>query len=362
MKRLTGLSIFLSLLAATAFTSADDEATLLARAERIHDRIISVDTHTDTALDIVRGREESRIEASPLKLKEGRVDCCFYPIYVGQKKLTDEDRLAAYSYAMSMMTGIEKYIASHPDGMAVALSSDDIIRYKSEGRQCFVMGLENGFPIGNDISKVKEFYDKGARIITLCHNYHNDICDAAIDSVTAYHGLSDFGRKVVAEMNTLGILVDLSHASTETLVDCIQYSKAPVIASHSCVYALKHHPRNLKDAEIVAIASKGGVVQVTTGKWALSDLPKEKVNISTFCDHVEYVRNLVGVEHVGIGTDFDGGGGMVQLENSSKMKFITVELLRRGWTEDDLRLFWGGNVLRVMKEVEDVAAGLQAAK
>ena len=356
-------ALLTSLFVAYGFAPAGDDAQLLQRAEKIHDSIISVDTHTDTALEIIRGRKPMReIQASPVNLREGRVDCCFYPIFVGQKALTDACRQEAYEYAKAKMTAIKKYIADNSSELEVAYSSDDVQRIKKEGKISFVMGLENGFPVGRDLRKVREFYDMGTRIITICHNYHNDICDSCKDSLTAYHGLSDFGRDVVKEMNRLGILVDVSHASTETLYDCIECSRAPIIASHSCVNAIKNIPRNLTDAEIRAIAAKGGVIQVTTGRWALSNLPRPQVNISVFCDHAEYVKNLVGIEHVGIGTDFDGGGGMAQLEDASKMKYITVELLRRGWTDEELRLFWGGNILRVMREVEKVAAGMQSAK
>lgn len=363
MKKILNAVLSVSLLAAMGFMPQSDEASLLKKAEKIHDSVISVDTHTDTALEMLKpGKSHSQIQACPENLRKGRVDCCFYPIFVGQKALTDADRARAYDYAIGKMKGIREYIAKYPSQMEVAYSVADIERCKKEGKLSFIMGLENGFPVGTDIKKLQEFYDLGTRIITLCHNYHNDICDSSQDSVTAYHGLSEYGKEVVREMNRLGILVDISHASTETLIDCIQYSKAPVIASHSCVYALKDIKRNLKDAELYAIAANGGVVQVTSGRWALSRLPKEQVNISVFCDHVDYIKNLIGAQYVGIGTDFDGGGGMAQLEDASKMKYITVELLRRGWTQEELRLFWGGNILRVMRQVEKVAAEMSASK
>ena len=363
MKKVLHLFLVFSLLAAMGFMPQSDEAALLKKAGKIHDRVISVDTHTDTALEMIKpGKSHQEIQACPENLKAGRVDCCFYPIFVGQRALTDENRARSYDYAIARMKGIRDYIAQNPSEMEVAYSVADIERCKKEGKLSFIMGLENGFPIGTDIGKLKDFYDLGTRIITLCHNYHNDICDSSQDSVTAYHGLSAYGKEVVKEMNRLGILVDISQASTETLIDCIQYSKAPVIASHSCVYSLKDIPRNLKDAEIYAIAANGGVIQVTSGRWALSRLPHPQVNISVFCDHVDYIKNLVGPQYVGIGTDFDGGGGMAQLEDASKMKYITVELLRRGWTEKELRMFWGGNILRVMRQVEKVAAEMNASK
>ena len=331
-----------------------DEAALLRRAEKLHDRILSIDTHTDTALDLLKDSVDlSRVQADFAKLREGRVDCCFYPIFVDQGPLDDASRQKAYEWTLEKMKAIRAYIEARPHEARIALTADDIVRNKKQHRLSLVMGIENGYPIGQDLSKVKEFYDLGTRIITLSHNYDNDICDASRYPKHTWGGLSPFGKELVREMNRLGIVVDCSHASTETLFDCLELSTAPVICSHSCVYAIKDHPRNLRDDEIRAIAAKGGVIQVTTGRWALSWLPHAEVNISTFCDHVEYIRRLVGVEYVGIGTDFDGGGGMNGLEDASKMKMITVELMRRGWTDHELELFWGGNFLRVLRAVEN---------
>ena len=331
-----------------------DEAALLRRAEKLHDRILSIDTHTDTALDLLKDSVDlSRVQADFAKLREGRVDCCFYPIFVDQGPLDDASRQKAYEWTLEKMKAIRAYIEARPHEARIALTADDIVRNKKQHRLSLVMGIENGYPIGKDLGKVKEFYDLGTRIITLSHNYDNDICDASRYPKHTWGGLSPFGKELVREMNRLGIVVDCSHASTETLFDCLELSTAPVICSHSCVYAIKDHPRNLRDDEIRAIAAKGGVIQVTTGRWALSWLPHAEVNISTFCDHVEYIRRLVGVEYVGIGTDFDGGGGMNGLEDASKMKMITVELMRRGWTDHELELFWGGNFLRVLRAVEN---------
>ena len=349
-------------LAATSFTAQgdDNDAQLLQRAEKLHDKIISMDTHTDSALHLPTGKpgDDGIIQVTFEKLREGRVDCCFFPIYLGQKPITDESREKAKNTAVEKMNIIKQYIAERPDEAAIAYGPDDVVRLKKEGKISLVMGLENAFPIGNDIENLYMFYEMGSRIITLSHNYNNDICDASRDTVVTWHGLSPFGEQVIREMNRLGIIVDISHASTETLFDCLALSKAPIIASHSCVYNLKNHPRNLKDEEIRAIAAHDGVIQVTTGRWALSDLPKPQVNISTFCDHADYIKNLVGADYVGIGTDFDGGGGMVELEDASKMKYITVELMRRGWTDEELEKFWGGNMLRVWRQIEKVAADL----
>ena len=355
MKRVLSFLPALLLLLALGFTAqTDDEAALRKRAQKLHDRIISIDTHTDTALELIRDSVDlKKVQADFAKLREGRVDCCFYPIFVDQGPLDDASRQQAYEDTRAKMQAIRAYVEARPKEARIALTANDIVRNKKRHKLSLVMGIENGYPIGRDLARVRDFYDLGTRIITLCHNYDNDICDASRYPEKTWGGLSPFGRELVGEMNRLGIIVDCSHASTQTLYDCLAISTAPVICSHSCVYAIKDHPRNLTDDEIRAIAAKGGVIPVTTGRWALSWLPHAQVNVGTFCDHVEYIRNLVGVEYVGIGTDFDGGGGMNGLEDASKMKDITVELLRRGWTDRELELFWGGNFLRVMRAVEN---------
>lgn len=357
MKRSLKFLPALLLFAALGFTAqTDQDAQLLKRAEKLHNKIIAIDTHTDTALALTRDKVDlSRVQADFAKLREGRVDCCFYPIFVDQGPLTDASRDSAYHWTIDKMKAIRAYIQARPKEAAIALTAADIVKNKKRHKLSLVMGIENGYPIGKDLSKLKDFYDLGTRIVTLSHNYDNDICDASRYPQNTWCGLSPFGKELVKEMNRLGVIVDCSHASTSTLYDCLELSTAPVICSHSCVYAIKDHPRNLTDDEIRAIAAKGGVIQVTTGRWALSWLPSPEVNIGVFCDHVEYIRNLVGVEYVGIGTDFDGGGGMKELEDASKMKFITVELMRRGWTDHELELFWGGNFLRVMRAVENAA-------
>lgn len=354
MKYLTKCLPALLLSAVCVTAQADENAALLRRAEKLHKKIISIDTHTDTALELVRDEVDlNKVQADFAKLREGRVDCCFYPIFVDQGPLDDASRQAAYEWTRAKMQAIRDYIGARRREAAVALSTADIVKNKKRHKLSLVLGIENGYPVGTDLSRLQEFYDMGARILTLSHNYDNDICDASRYPEKTWGGLSPFGKEVVREMNRLGMIVDCSHASTETLYDCLELSTAPIVCSHSCVYAIKDHPRNLTDDEIRAIAAKGGVIQVTTGRWALSWLPHAEVNIGTFCDHVEYIRKLVGVEYVGIGTDFDGGGGMSQLEDASRMKYITVELMRRGWTDSELELFWGGNFLRVMRAVEN---------
>ena len=171
----------------------------------------------------------------------------------------------------------------------------------------------------------------------------------------SYGGLSSFGYKAIERMNKLGMIIDLSHASSSTLWDVLEVSKAPVVATHSGAWEIKNHNRNLKDDELRAIASKGGVIQCATGRFFLSTLPKNQVTISHLADHIDHLKKIVGIEHIGLGTDFDGGGGVVGLENCSKMKEVTVELLKRGYTPHELSLFWGGNFLRVWSKILQIS-------
>ncbi|MDD2294030.1 MAG: dipeptidase [Bacteroidales bacterium] len=350
--------------AALSFTAQSD-AELAAHANALHKSMFTIDTHTDTAIHLSHPKYDEngnyKGQITFPKMKEGGLDAAFFAIYLGQGPCDEVSSKKATQYAVNEINLFKEYVSRHAEEAEIAWCADDFWKIKNKGKSAVLFAIENGYALGKEISNVEMFYKMGVRAITLSHNYNNDICDASRDSVVRWHGLSPYGLQVVKEMNRLGIIVDISHTSTETLFDCIEASAAPIIATHSCVWNLKDHPRNLKDDEIKAIAAKGGVIQVTTGRWALSWLPHAQVNVSTFCDHVDYVKHLVGVEHVGIGTDFDGGGGMNQLEDVTKMKNITIELLRRGWTDEEIKLFWGENVIRVMKEVEKVAHEIQGA-
>jgi membrane dipeptidase len=260
--------------------------------------------------------------------------------------------------------------------------------------------MENGFPLAKDISRVEEYYKKGVRYITLCHSYHNDICDSSSDSKPAEHnGVSEFGKQVIAEMNRLGMMVDVSHASDKSFFDVLEFSKAPVIASHSSVRAVAKHNRNMTDEMIKKLAEKGGVIQIcllddyikepdTTsvkfrrmkqvmkkyreGAGKMTDVEREALSkewneveamnpellptVKDMVDHIDHVKNLVGVDYVGIGSDFDGGGGLRDCADVSQFPNITRELLLRGYSEKEIRKIWGGNLLRVFNAVEKYAA------
>jgi membrane dipeptidase len=342
----------------------EEEASVVANM--VHEKYVSLDSHNDTAgwlnhpdgdFGVTKGQV-----TFPL-MKEGGLDAAFFAIYLDQGPLNDFSRDSVYNYAMNEIALFKKYIAEHSDEAEIGYAPEDLKKIKKKGKRCVVFALENGYGIGKDLDKINKFYDEGVRYITLCHNYVNDICDASrYTKGHSWGGLSEFGYKVVERMNELGMIIDFSHASSSTLWDLLECSKAPVIATHSSVWELKKNNRNLKDDEIKAIAKAGGLIQLASGRFFLSDLPKKEVTIKHLADHIDYIKNLVGAEYIGLGTDFDGGGGVVGLEDCSKMKDLTKELLLRGYTPYELSLFWGGNFLRVWQKIIDVSKELKKVK
>ena len=298
-----------------------------------------------------------------------------------------------------MLDSIHSMLKHDGDLATLALKADDLARIEKTGKRAIYIGMENGFPLAKDLSRVEEFYKLGVRYITLCHSYHNDICDSSSDAKPAEHnGVSEFGKLVIAEMNRLGMMVDVSHASDKSFFDAIELSKAPVIASHSSVRAIAHHNRNMTNEMIKKLAAKGGVIQIclldeyikdpdtTSVKFVrmkelhrryreeadkMTDVQKEALHkewdevqamnpessptVKDLCDHIDHVKNLVGVDYVGIGSDFDGGGGLRDCADVSQFPNITLELVRRGYTEKEIRKIWGGNLLRVFRDVEKYA-------
>ena len=332
-------------------TSALYSQSLEQKAAQIHKNFFTIDTHNDTALHINNPEAEYRVAKGQVTfpmMKEGGLDAALFAIYIGQKERDDESLLMATQYVSDNLSRFRKYVEDYK-GVSIAYNSDDLLRNKKEGITSVVFAIENGYAIGKDISNLERFRDMGVRAITLCHNLNNDICDASMDKVPEHNGLSPFGELVVKEMNRLGIIIDVSHASTKSVFEILKVSSKPIMASHSGVWAIKNHNRNLKDEEIKAIAKAGGLIQVATGRFFLSELPKESVTVAHIADHIDYVKNLVGIQHVGIGTDFDGGGGVVGMENVSKMKNLTIELLKRGYTPEELEMFWGGNFIKFLK-------------
>ena len=327
------------------------ESELIAKAEEIHKKYFTVDTHNDAALRIGTRDENGDPTNSQVTfpmMKAGGLDAALFAIYLSQKERTEEAHKVVTERTHQLLSDFKKYVEEY-EGVAIAYSSEDLLRNKANGNTSVILGIENGYAIGTDIKNLEKFRDMGVICMTLCHNGHNEICDTSTDSIPEHGGLSDFGRKVVKEMNRLGMMVDVSHASTKTLYDVIEVSEKPVFASHSSAWNLKNHNRNLKDHEMKAIADKGGLIQVAIGRFFLSEEPRDSISVKHIADHVDYIKNIVGIEHVGLGTDYDGGGWVRDMQNASQMKNLTIELLRRGYTESDLELFWGGNFIRFMK-------------
>lgn len=303
-----------------------------------------------------------------------------------------------HNKTLAAFDSVKHSVERYPEMAGIALSPDDAYRLKSEGKLSIFLGIENGYPVGTDLSRISQYYDLGARYITLCHSSNNDICDSSTDkSGPEHNGLSAFGEEVVNEMNRVGMIVDVSHISDESFYDVLRISKAPVIASHSSCRALCESPRNLNDEMLQALKNNGGVIQICIlsdylkqpepnpefearvaelrEKWRamgpdltdaqqeqrwneFSGLKKQYVKLATVEDavnHIQHVVDIIGIDYVGIGSDFDGGGGIEGCTDVSMMKNITKELLRRGYRRDEIAKIWGGNFMRVMREAQALA-------
>ncbi|MCK3685490.1 dipeptidase [Maribellus sp. YY47] len=373
----------------------------------IHNKAITVDTHCDTPMALLEDdfnvaarnkAPESRVDFP--RMKEGGLDAIFFAAFTGQRERTPENIQKAYETANQMIEKTYEECKKNSEMAEVATEPDDVNRIAAEGKRAIYIGMENGFPIGTELSRVEEFYKKGVRYITLCHSANNDICDSSADKKGAEHnGLSAFGKEVVKEMNRLGMMIDVSHISDQSFYDVLGLSSAPVIASHSSVRAIAHHPRNLSDDMIKALAKKGGVIQIcmlddyikdpdtTTvrfqkenelrkvfsskdwetmsdddkakirAEWRNLDknYPKELPTVADFVDHIDYVKKLVGIDFVGIGSDFDGGGGIKDCADVSEFPRITREMMARGYTSEEIAKVWGGNFFRVFNVIEEKA-------
>lgn len=376
-------------------------------AKIIHEKALIIDTHVDIpengyateALD--PGIDNPKLKCDLVKMDRGMIDGVFLAVYVGQKERNEEGYKNAFESAMTKFEAIHRLTDKmYPDRCRLATSPEQFESIVGTGKKAIMIGIENGFAIGKDLSNIEKFYRLGARYITLSHNGHNDICDSCNprkelgDEIAEHHGLSEFGKKVVGEMNRLGMMVDVSHVSKESFYDVIKVSKAPIIASHSGCVALADNPRNLDDEQLKQLAKNGGVIQIVTvdsflkqpsserrqaidelekqfddGKIESSQMPEKikeidakypsSTNVEVFVDHIEHAIQIAGIDHVGIGTDFDGGGGITGFNDHSEALNVTIELLKRGYSEEEIFKIWGGNLLRVWREVEKVAQQLQ---
>lgn len=311
-----------------------------------------LDSHCDTPSEIVRGRDLSTDNAAGHvdfpKIAGSGVDGAFFALYIP----ADLDEREAMGCALRQYDGVTGMLKANPGKAALAVSASQALENKAAGVFSIFLGLENGAPIGKSIDKIKFFYDKGIRYITLCHSKDNEICDSCASSVKRWGGLSPFGREVVAEMNRLGMLVDVSHVSDETFYDVLKYSSRPVVATHSCCRALCSHPRNMTDDMIKVLAAAGGVIQINFYPYFLDASYKEggkRPSYMLIADHIDHVVRLVGVDHVGIGSDFDGIEVTPEgMENISMMPKLFEELRGRGYSESDLEKIASGNFFRVL--------------
>lgn len=329
------------------------EASSFAQAKALHQRTLSLDSHCDTPMFFDRNihfnHRDPQILVDLHKMTEGHLDASIMVAYLEQGERDEETLLATTAKTERILTKIEEMAAANCTAVDIARTPADLYRLKAEGKRAIMLGIENGYAIGRDLSLVEHFRQRGVVYMTLCHNGDNDICDSA-RGTGEHGGLSDFGRQVVREMNRVGMMVDLSHAAETSFYDALELSTSPIVCSHSSARALCDHPRNLTDAQMQALAKRGGVAQVT---FYHGFLRKEgEASILDAIEHLNHMVNIMGIEHVGIGTDFDGDGGVRGLASASELINFTRRLLRERYSEEDIRLIWGGNFLRVMEQAQ----------
>jgi len=334
------------------------EASSFAEAKRIHNRIITLDSHCDTPMFFSEGftaqmfaKRTDKVLVDLPKMREGFLDASIMVAYLKQGERDAESLLAATAKANRILTQIEEMVAANCTEVDIAYKPSDIARLKHAGKKAIMLGIENGYAIGKDLSLLEHFAKRGIVYMTLCHNGDNDICDSAKGNAE-HGGLSPFGEKVVQEMNRLGIMVDMSHAAESSFYDALEVSMKPIVCSHSSARALCDHPRNLTDDQMKALARKGGVAQVTMYNGFLRT--DGKATIIDAVEHLNHMVNIMGVEHVGIGTDFDGDGGVPGMANASEVINFTRRLLRERYSEEQIQMIWGGNFLRVMEHIKNL--------
>ena len=334
------------------------EASSFAEAKRIHSRIITLDSHCDTPMFFSEGytadmfsKRTDKVLVDLPKMREGFLDASIMVAYLKQGERDAESLLAATAKANRILTQIEEMVAANCTAVDIAYTPSDIARLKHVGKKAIMLGIENGYAIGKDLSLLEHFAKRGIVYMTLCHNGDNDICDSAQGNAE-HGGLSPFGEQVVLEMNRLGIMVDLSHAAESSFYDALEVSKKPIVCSHSSARALCDHPRNLTDEQMKALAQKGGVAQVTMYNGFLRS--DGKATILDAVEHLNHMVNIMGIEHVGIGTDFDGDGGIPGMANASEVINFTRRLLQERYSEEQIQMIWGGNFLRVMEQIKNI--------
>ncbi len=440
MKKLISFFVIIAFVTACGGTQKEEsvdvsqmtESELKDHAKKIHYEVITLDTHDD--INTSNFTEETNYtqrlstQVNLPKMEEGGLDVAWFVVYTGQGELTEEGFANAYENADDKFKAIHRLTEEiAPDKIELAYTSDDVRRIVAAGKKVAMIGVENAYPVGMEIDRVKEFYERGARYMSLSHNGHSQLSDSNTgerDSVWLHNGLSDFGKEVLAEMNKYGIMIDLSHPSKEANMQAMQLSKAPVIASHSSARAMNDVSRNMDDEQLMMLKENGGVIQTVAFKSYVdsdknransqkfnevmntiadeegfemksrgelrqmsseeretyykryteiqetyADRVEQEVNaeappvdVSDFVDHIDYLVEKIGLKHVGISSDFDGGGGVEGWSDASETFNVTLELVRRGYTQEEIGMLWSGNLLRVLDKCQEIAERIQSGE
>lgn len=395
--------------ACTAKSQPEGDLDIEARARAVQDSVITIDTHDDIPGNFATAEVDpldAQRQVTLSKMKDGGLDVAFFAVFVGQTPRTPANYDKAKADAMQKFDAIHRMAEKmYPGMIEIAYTPDDVRRIHADGKLVAAIGIENGYVIGKDLSLIKKYYDLGARYMTLAHTRNNDICDSSTDPEgPEHHGLSDFGKKVVAEMNRVGMMVDVSHVSKECMMQATALSTSPVIGSHSSTSAVANVPRNMDDEQLQALKKNGGVIQIVafdgyvkapapeklaaidslrqkyglTTRGAFRNMPADKrsmydtemaaieqkwpkATVQEFVDHIDHAVKLIGIDHVGISSDFDGGGGVTGWNDASETWNVTAELLKRGYTTEQIRQLWGGNLLRVWAANDSLAAAARSA-
>tara|TARA_B100001939_G_scaffold172899_1_gene148942 strand:- start:494 stop:1699 length:1206 start_codon:yes stop_codon:yes gene_type:complete len=373
-----------------------NDISLIETAKKIHSKVIVLDTHNDIDVynfsDSINYSQNTNSQVNLPKMIKGGLDVSWLIVYTGQGKLNKEGYKNAGINAQNKFDAINRLVNDYAsDLISLATNSREVDSIVKLGKKVAMIGVENAYPVGENLHEIKRYAKLGARYMSLAHNGHNQFSDSntgEFDNTSKHNGISELGKKAIDSMNYYGIMVDISHPSKEAIRQTIKHSKAPVIASHSSARTLSDHPRNLDDEQLVWVKENGGVVQTValalfvnkvkhekylnaienlkdkSNKEDLEKLKKEfpPVNVSDFVDHIDYIKNKIGIDHVGISSDFDGGGGIEGWQDASETFNVTLELVKRGYTEQEISKIWSGNLLRVLDEVQEISSKLKNSK
>ena len=373
-----------------------NDISLIETAKKIHSKVIVLDTHNDINVynfsDSINYSQNTNSQVNLPKMIKGGLDVSWLVVYTGQGKLNKEGYKNAGINAQNKFDAINRLVNDYAsDLISLATNSREVDSIVKLGKEVAMIGVENAYPVGENLLEIKRYAKLGARYMSLAHNGHNQFSDSntgEFDNTSKNNGISKLSKKAIDSMNYYGIIVDISHPSKEAIRQTIKHSKAPVIASHSSARALSDHPRNLDDEQLLWVKENGGVVQTValalfvnkvkhekylkaiekledkSNKKELEKIKKEflPVNVSDFVDHIDYIKNKIGIDHVGISSDFDGGGGIEGWQDASETFNVTLELVKRGYTEEEISKIWSGNLLRVLDEVQEISSKLKNSK